>query len=387
MELELANYKINGKLGEGGMAVVYLAEHQFFHSKVAVKVLNKEYVHNENIRKRFIAEARNMFKMSHPNIVRVTDMLDNGETVAFVMEYIDGESLKEYLERKGKLGDNEIHYILLQMLDALEYVHSQGLVHRDIKPSNFMLSPQGKVKLMDFGIAKQLNPDSQDYTSTGTNQQMGTPLYMSPEQIRETANVTIQSDIYSLGVVLWQMLSGEKPYKGITLSDFDLKQKIVQDRLSLIGTKWDLIIQKATEKDLEKRYRNIWFFKEAVKEAEKSYDQEEIILEDKTIIEPTVVTAISEAVQTSSGAIITNNNSSFFLIILISFLSPVLGIILFVINLFKNLKFAIYALISLVLGIILEVYIFYREPHNFYDDWQRVLIVRSLLGFWSDLLA
>ena len=174
MELKLANYEIKGVLGEGGMAMVYLAEHRFLTSKVAVKVLNREFVHNENIRKRFISEARNMFKMSHPNIVRVTDMVEDDQTVAFVMEYIEGESLKEYLDRKGKLGAEQIQYILMQMLDALEYAHQQGLVHRDIKPSDFMLTPQGKVMLMDFGIAKQLNPGSPEYTSTGTNQQMGT---------------------------------------------------------------------------------------------------------------------------------------------------------------------------------------------------------------------
>jgi uncharacterized protein (TIGR02145 family) len=302
MEFELKNYEIKGVLGEGGMAVVYLAEHQLFHSKVAVKVLNREFVHNENIRKRFISEARNMFKMSHPNIVRVTDMIDDGETVAFVMEYIEGESLKEYLDRKGKLGDEQIQYILQQMLDALEYVHVQGLVHRDIKPSNFMLTPQGKVMLMDFGIAKQLNPGSPEYTSTGTNQQMGTAMYMSPEQIHETRNVTVKSDIYSLGVVLWQMITGQKPYVMGTLSTFQLQTKIVTEPLSLTNTVWDGIIRRATEKDMGNRFDSAKEFKDALKGTEKGNTKESTRIENKKVFEPKGSSPITNSIPKGSAA-------------------------------------------------------------------------------------
>jgi serine/threonine protein kinase len=265
MTQQIPNYEIKAVLGEGGMAVVYLAEHRLLHNKVAVKVLNREYAYNGNIRKRFLSEARSMAKMSHPNIVRVTDLIEDGETVAFIMEYIEGESLKDYLERKEKLSNDEIRYILLQMLEALEYVHSQGLVHRDIKPSNFMLTPQGKVKLMDFGIAKQTNASSPEYTSTGTNQQMGTPMYMSPEQILETRNVTEQSDIYSLGVVLWQMVTGRKPYDMGTLSTFQLQTKIVTEPLPKTNTGWDGIIQQATVKDLVSRYNTCKEMRDAAK--------------------------------------------------------------------------------------------------------------------------
>jgi uncharacterized protein (TIGR02145 family) len=283
--INIPNYEIKGVLGEGGMAVVYLAEHQLFHSKVAVKVLNREFVHNENIRKRFLSEARNMFKMSHPNIVRVTDMIDDGERVAFVMEYIEGESMKEYLDRKGKLGDEQIQYILQQMLDALEYVHVQGLVHRDIKPSNFMLTPQGKVMLMDFGIAKQLNPGSPEYTSTGTNQQMGTAMYMSPEQVKSTKDVTHVTDIYSLGVVLWQMVSGKRPYNQSELSIPEIQVSIIKEPLPTTGTKWDTVIQSATEKEEQKRYRDAKEFKDALKGTEKGNTQESTRIEDKTVFE------------------------------------------------------------------------------------------------------
>jgi serine/threonine protein kinase len=142
------------------------------------------------------------------------------------------------------------------MLDAVGYVHEQNLVHRDIKPSNFMLDKKGRIKLMDFGIAKTTDVTSADYTQTGTNQNMGTPMYMSPEQIKSTRDVTLQSDVYSLGVVLWQMVTGQKPYNTQTLSTFELQTKIVNEKLSLTNTKFDSIIELATAKDLNIRYNN-----------------------------------------------------------------------------------------------------------------------------------
>jgi uncharacterized protein (TIGR02145 family) len=252
---ELKNHRIHSELGRGGMAIVYLAHDNKFDTIVAVKVLNKEFVHNENIRKRFIAEARKMFKMSHPNIIKVTDLIEDGDSVAFVMEYIEGETLKEYIDRKGKLSDEEIKIIFTQMLDAVGYVHEQNLVHRDIKPSNFMISAKGIVKLLDFGIAKNTDVNSSEYTITGTTQNMGTPMYMSPEQIKSTKDVTHQTDIYSLGVVLWQMVTGKKPYDLQTLSTFELQTKIVNEKLDKTHSIWDIQIQKASAKNLEERFQ------------------------------------------------------------------------------------------------------------------------------------
>ena len=258
---QIQNYKFISLLGEGGMATVYLAQDNKFDTNVAVKLLNKEFVNNENIRKRFLAEARSMFKMSHPNIIKVTDLIEDGDTVAFVMEYVEGETLKEYIERKGKLNDSEIKTIFSQMLDAVGYVHEQNLVHRDIKPSNFMLDKNGKIKLMDFGIAKTTDSNSAEYTQTGTGMQMGTPMYMSPEQIRSSKEVNHLTDIYSLGVVLWQMVVGQKPYDTRTLSNFDLQSKIVNEPLPKSNTVWDRIIEKATQKEVDKRFLNCINFK------------------------------------------------------------------------------------------------------------------------------
>ena len=288
MTPQIPNYEIKGVLGEGGMAVVYLANNVKFGTNVALKLLKKEFIHNSNIRARFIAEARNMFRMSHSQIIKVTDLIDDGDTVAFVMEYIEGETLKDYLEKKGKLNAEEIGGLLEQMLSALEYAHEQGLVHRDIKPSNFMVSLQGKLKLLDFGIAKQTNPGSPEYTITGTNQRMGTAMYMSPEQIHETRSVTPRSDIYSLGVVLWQMVTGQKPYSTETLSAFQLQTKIVNESLPLTGTNWDSLIQKATEKDSQHRYADISAFRSAWQKGQ-NVSNEKRDSGDKTVIEQQIM--------------------------------------------------------------------------------------------------
>jgi serine/threonine protein kinase len=276
--MEITNYKINTEIGRGGMATVFLAHDNKFDSNVAVKLLNKEFVHNDNIRKRFLAEARNMYKMSHPNIIKVTDLIEEVDTVAFVMEYIEGETLKDYLERKGKLSDEEIKNLFTQMLEALEYVHKQQLVHRDIKPSNFMINQEGQIKLMDFGIAKTTDTSSAEYTQTGTGVQMGTPMYMSPEQVKSSKDLGPASDIYSLGVVLWQMVTGRKPYNSNTISTVEIHIKILQESLEPTGTNWDKVIYKALEKKPSTRFSNAVSFKNAVEAVE-------LIENDKTIIE------------------------------------------------------------------------------------------------------
>jgi serine/threonine protein kinase len=160
------------------------------------------------------------------------------------------------MEKKGALSNEEIVRFMNQMLQALDYVHRQQLVHRDIKPSNFMVGESGEISLMDFGIAKNTDASAAEYTQTGTGVTMGTPMYMSPEQITETKSVTAQSDMYSLGVVLWQMVTGIKPYDTQTLSTFQLQMKIVQDELPSTNTVWDSVIKKATNKESEKRFKD-----------------------------------------------------------------------------------------------------------------------------------
>jgi serine/threonine protein kinase len=252
-----SGYHIIKESGRGGMAVVYEAKEESTQETVAIKVLNKEYVHNENIRKRFLAEANNMMRMSHSNIIKVIRLLDEGDVVAFVMEYISGYTLKEYLDQHGKLSYPEIFDLFNQMLNALEYVHKLNLVHRDIKPSNFILDQSGRLLLLDFGIAKSLDAESSEYTQTGTGIQMGTLMYMSPEQITETKNVTAQSDLFSLGVVLWQMVMGRRPYDTGTISNFQLQVKIVNENLTETRSTWDKVISKLVQRNVDERVRDV----------------------------------------------------------------------------------------------------------------------------------
>ena len=250
----LSNYKILSEIGQGGMSNVYLAENLSLRSQVALKVLKDEYVRDRNVRSRFISEAKNMSQIKHPNIVQVYDLIDAGDIVAIVMEYVEDLSLKQYLEQKKQLDDLEIKRLLQQMLKALEHIHDAGFVHRDIKPSNFLMCKNDLIKLADFGIAKNVNEVNNNYTMTGV--QMGTPMYMSPEQIRSTKDVDFRSDIYSLGVVLFEMANGSLPSYYLNHSLPEVQVSILRTPLPNTNSKWDIMISKATEKQIDIRYEN-----------------------------------------------------------------------------------------------------------------------------------
>jgi len=219
-------------------------------------MLKNDFVNNKNIRMRFLDEAKKMVKVKHPNIIQVYDLIDAGDIVAIVMEYVKGQSLKDLISKKGKINQADIEYLFPQLLLSLEHVHKAGFIHRDIKPSNFMLSSNGVIKLTDFGIAKDKN--SAIYTETGL--QMGTPMYMSPEQIRSTKDVDHKSDIYSLGVVLYEMIVGSFPFDKRNLSLPEIQVCILNEPVPLTYTLFDAQIAKATAKNTENRYINcgIW---------------------------------------------------------------------------------------------------------------------------------
>ena len=269
-----SNYTTIRVLGQGAMATVYLATHNTLGHQVAIKVLDKQFAFNQNIKARFIEEAKKLVRLDHPNVVKVTDFITENDHVAYVMEYINGKSLREILNEK-RLTDAEIENYLNQMVVALNYIHKEGIVHRDIKPSNFIISTNETLKLVDFGISKSLDNATVDHTSTSTNLSMGTLMYMSPEQVKSTKDVTYLSDIYSLGVVLWEMVMGKVPYNSSELSAFEIQVKIVQESLSKTNTKWDEYILIATSKVESLRVRFIDLLKN--KQSDKN---------EKTIIEP-----------------------------------------------------------------------------------------------------
>src|SRR3569623_154140 len=217
----IGSYRVMRELGEGGMGCVYLAEHALIGRKAAVKVLNPDISSDPEVVSRFFTEARAVNDIRHPNIVEVTDF---GRFVAYyciVMEYLEGETLAARMGRVRVFDETGVIRVMKQCTSALGATHEQGLVHRDIKPENIFLRAHPDypdfVKLLDFGIAKLLTADETVGHKTKTGAVLGTPSYMSPEQCLGEAALDIRSDVYSLGVVIYQMLTGQLPFTADTL--------------------------------------------------------------------------------------------------------------------------------------------------------------------------
>ncbi len=283
---QIGKYKLLRLIGEGGMASVYEAEHETLGSKAAIKVLNPLLSSNKQIRERFKNEARLMASLEHPNITRVLDYEESDSHLAIAMELLPGEDLSARIRRQGKLSEAEIVRIFEQVLQGFEYAHSKGVVHRDIKPSNIFLLPNGQVKILDFGIAK-LFDNGGEMTQTGT--QMGTPVYMSPEQVNAEKNIDHRSDIYSLGVTLFYALSGKAPYDSTTSSQFAIFKKIVEEPLpALEGPSWLVaMVHKACQKDRNHRYASCSAWALALRQRHTDAETTVITDTDKTVIEPT----------------------------------------------------------------------------------------------------
>ena len=247
-------YKIIRLIGEGGMASVYEAEHEMLGTKAAIKVLNPILSANAQIKERFRNEAKLMASLDHPNITKVIDFDEQPQQLSILMEFLNGEDLKQKIKRNGALNEKEITDIFSQTLSAFQYAHEKGIVHRDIKPSNIFILPNGHVKILDFGIAK-LFGQGNEMTQTGT--QMGTPIYMSPEQVKADKSRDHRSDIYSLGVTMFYAINGKPPYNSETDSQFDIFIKIVYEVLPKfsIQSKFRDVVIKACQKNREERFQ------------------------------------------------------------------------------------------------------------------------------------
>lgn len=197
------------RIGAGGMGVVYRARQKELDRIVALKILRPDFGPEANFAERFQREARAMARLSHPHIVTVHDFGRIDDVFYFVMEYIDGVNLRQ-LEKAGQLAPAQALALVPQVCEALQYAHEQGVVHRDIKPENILITRDGRVKIADFGLAKLAGHAEQAHL-TGTWQVMGTPHYMAPEQVERPTEVDHRADIYSLGVVFYEMLTGELP--------------------------------------------------------------------------------------------------------------------------------------------------------------------------------
>ena len=246
-------YEILERIGTGGMAVVYKAKCHRLNRLVAVKILKSDLAQDEDFRRRFNAESQAVAQLSHPNIVSVYDVSRGGDIEYIVMELIDGITLKQYMEKRGQLNWRESLHFITQIMRGLSHAHSRGIVHRDIKPQNVMVLRDGSVKVADFGIACLENA-----AQTLTQEALGSVHYISPEQARGD-RTDARSDIYSAGVVLYEMLTGRLPFEGDSavsvaiqhLSSVPLAPREVNPD---IPEQLELICMKAMAPDLEKRY-------------------------------------------------------------------------------------------------------------------------------------
>ncbi len=249
-------YQIIKSIGEGGMANVYLAYDTILDRDVAVKVLRGDLSNDEKFVRRFQREALNASSLSHPNIVEVYDVGDDNGQYFIVMEYIEGKNLKDLLKKRGKLTISEVVDIMSQIADGLSVAHDSYIIHRDIKPQNIMILENGLVKITDFGIAMAMNATQ----LTQTNSVMGSVHYLPPEQASGKGS-TLKSDIYSMGILMYELLTGTLPYRGDNAVEIALKHlkeplPSIREILPDIPQSVENIILKSAAKNPKNRYND-----------------------------------------------------------------------------------------------------------------------------------
>ncbi len=219
------SYEVIREIGHGGTSVVYLARERASNAEVAIKLIRSKYLGDEEAMGRFAREARFLERLVHPNIVRVRDVLELGDAgLALVMAHVAGRTLKELIREDGRLEPNRVERFTRDIARALGAAHAMGIVHRDVKPENVFVDPEDRPLLADFGLARSMTGDSQ-LTMAGVA--IGTPAYMPPEQI-EGASLDARGDIYSLGLVAWEMLTGHRPWEGESLYAILYRQRYEQ---------------------------------------------------------------------------------------------------------------------------------------------------------------
>lgn len=262
------SYEIDELIDEGGMGSIYLGVHKFLKREAAIKDLNPLLRNKPEIIERFRNEAVILSQLQHPNIVSLYDYVENQNGYYIIMEYIKGETLAEYIETTtGPIPERRAISIFLKILDAVGYAHNKNILHRDIKPSNFIINEQNDIKILDFGIAKSIDRHSRNLTQTGLK--VGTTMFMSPQQVKGQV-LDRRSDIYSLGVTLFQMVTGQLPYDE-TKTEYDLYNLIVNEAFPnpkdyYVGVSPDMcrVIQKATAKRPLDRYQSCEEFSKAL---------------------------------------------------------------------------------------------------------------------------
>jgi serine/threonine protein kinase len=304
---DVGNYRILEKLGEGGMGVVYKAVDVNLERTVAIKALNTQLTGNPELEQRFRAEARAQANLNHTNLATLYALAIEDGKPWMVMEYIEGETFENMVQRRGPIPALEAIPLFRQALLGMGYAHRMGIVHRDIKPSNMMVNRQGIVKVMDFGIAKVLG--ARGMTKTGT--QMGTAFYMSPEQVLNRG-VDIRSDIYSLGVTLYEMLTANVPFGGE--SDYEIMADHVNTPPPLLTRFYPYVpagvqnaVLKALEKNPDARFQTVEEFGAALEHP----DNFGVSAAVPAVVAAPVVAPISPVVPVAAAAVASVPKSSF----------------------------------------------------------------------------
>lgn len=279
----VAKYQIQKVLGEGGMGKVYLARHNETGVLAAIKELHPEAALADQYRLRFQREGEVLARLNHPGVVQFYDFKIIDGALYLIMEYAHGVSLsKHILNSTGPLSVEKTQQLMLKILDTFAYAHAAGIIHRDVKPDNIIVTPEYNIKILDFGIAKIKN--GKGLTTGGTV--MGTPSYMSPEQVRGR-QVDQRSDIYSIGVLMHFLVTGQPPYNEREISVFDINQKTLREPLPRANTIYPAvpeyiqeIIDKATQKDPDQRFQTCTefktaFMKHSIRNADKNWVEPE----------------------------------------------------------------------------------------------------------------
>ncbi|MGB8297542.1 MAG: serine/threonine-protein kinase, partial [Polyangia bacterium] len=275
----IGNYTITAKLGEGGMGVVYLAEHPVIGRKVAMKAIHPELSRNPEVVSRFVTEAKAVNQIGNEHIV---DIHDFGTTpdgdFYFIMEFLQGEALSDRIKREAPLDPARALDIAAQVADALAASHAHGIIHRDLKPENIFLIHKGNtndfVKVLDFGLAKLTSGDDKVSHKTRTGSVMGTPYYMSPEQCEGRPNIDHRADVYSLGVILFEMMTRQVPFGGEGYGEIIVKHitapvpspRALNPRLSAAH---EAILLRALAKNRDERFRGMDDFRVAMLDPER----------------------------------------------------------------------------------------------------------------------